>query len=91
MIPPPFSLSTDQRQKRSLTQDVTPFRNKIIFQYTNPLSFETEHYDIHTIPLIRESCDSYLYYFWYKTIDIIHSQNLVQIIFNPVHGINTGT
>ena len=27
----------------------------------------------------------------YKTIEIIHSQNLFQIIFNPVHGINTGT
>ena len=42
MLPTPFSLSTDQCQKRSLTQDVIPFLNNIIFQYTNPFSFETE-------------------------------------------------
>ena len=60
MLPPPFSLSTDQRQKRSVTQDVIPFLNNIIFLYTNSLSFETEPQNIHTIPLIREYCDSYV-------------------------------
>ena len=63
MLPTPFLLSTDQRQKRSPTQDVIPFLNNIIFQYTNPLSFETEAHAIHTVPLIQEHCDSYLYYF----------------------------
>ena len=48
MLPPPISVSTEQRQKRSLTQDVIPFLNNIIFQRTNPLSFETEHHNIHT-------------------------------------------
>ena len=48
MLPLPFSISTDQRQKRSLTQDVIPFLNNIIFQYTN-LSFETEPILIHTV------------------------------------------
>ena len=42
MLPPPFLLSTDQRQKRSLTQDLITFLNNIVFQYTNPLSFESE-------------------------------------------------
>ena len=42
MLPTPFLLSSDQHQKRSLTQDVIPFLNNIILQYTNPLSFETE-------------------------------------------------
>ena len=50
MLPPPFFLSTDQRQKHSSTQDVIPFLNNIIFQYTNPLSFETEPHSVHTIP-----------------------------------------
>ena len=60
MLPPPFVLSTDKRQNRSLIQDVTPFLNNIIFQYTNSLPFETEPHTIHTIPLAREHCDSYL-------------------------------
>ena len=62
MLPPPFVLSTEKRQNRSLIQDVTPFLNNIIFQYTNPLPFETELKTLHTIPLARGPCDSYLYY-----------------------------
>ena len=87
LLPPPFVLSTDKRQNRSHIQDVTPFLNNIIFQYTNPLPFETEPHTIHTIPLAREHCDSYLYYIRYKT----PSQNPLQVIFNPVKGINTRT
>ena len=49
MRPSPFVLSTEKRQIRSLTQDVIPFLNNLIFQYTNPLPFETEPYTIHTI------------------------------------------
>ena len=64
MLPPPFVLSTEKRQNRSLTQDVTPFNN-IIFQYTNLLPCETEPHTKHTIPLAREHCDSYLYYIRY--------------------------
>ena len=42
MLPTPFTLNTENRQNRSLIQDVTLFLNNIIFQYTNPLPFETE-------------------------------------------------
>ena len=75
MLPPPLVKSTDQRQKQTLTQDVIPFLNNIIFQYTNPLSFEIETHHIHTIPLIREHYDSYLYYFRYKTLEPLRPQN----------------
>ena len=91
MLPPPFTLTTEKRQNRSLIQDVTPFLNNIIFQYTNPLPFETEPHTLHTIPLAREHCDSYLYYIRYKTLKITSSQTPFQVIFNPVKGINTGT
>ena len=60
MLPLPFLLSTEQRQQRSLTQDLIPFPYNIIFQYTNPLPFEREPHHIDAIPLIRENCDSYL-------------------------------
>ena len=91
MIPTPFTFTTEKRQNRSLIQDVTPFLNNIIFQYTNPLPFETEPHILHTIPLVREHCDSYLYYIQYKTLDITPSQTPFQVIFNPVKGINSGT
>ena len=91
MLPPPFVLSTDKIQNRSLIQDVTHFLNNIIFQYTTPLPFGTEPNTIHTIPLVREHCDSYLYYIRYKTLEITSSQNPFQVIFNPVKGISPGT
>ena len=91
MLPPPFSLSTEQRQKRSLTQDVIPFLNNIIFQYTNPFSLETEPHNIHTIPLVRDHCDSYPYYICYKTVEVLHSQDPFQNFLNPLHVINTKT
>ena len=83
MLPTPFTLNTEKRQNRSLIQDVTPFLKNIIFQYTNPLPFETEPYIVHTIPLAREHCDSYLYYIRYKTLEITSSQTTFQVIFNP--------
>ena len=91
MLPTPFTVTTDKRQNRSLIQDVTPFLQNIIFQYTNPLPFETEPHILHTIPLVREHFDSYLYYIHYKTLDITPSQIPFQVIFNPVKGINSGT
>ena len=91
MLPPPFTLTTEKRQNRSFIQDVTPFLNNIIFQYTNPLPFETEPHTLHTIPLARNHCDSYLYYIRYKTLEITSSQTPFQVIFNPVKGISTGT
>ena len=63
MLPSPFLLSSEQRKKRSFTEDVIPILHNLIFQYTNQLSFETEPHSIHTIPLIREHYDSNLYYF----------------------------
>ena len=91
MLPPPFTLTTEKRQNRSLIQDVTPFLHNIFFQYTNPLPFETEPHTLHTIPLAREHCDSYFYYIRYKTLEITPSQTPFQVIFNPVKGIRPGT
>ena len=91
MLPTPFTLTTEKRQNRTLIEDVTPFLNNIIFQYTNPLPFELEPHIVHTIPLVREHCDSYLYYIRYKTLEITSSQTPFQVIFNPVKGISSGT
>ena len=74
MLPLPFLLSPQHRSTRSVTQDVIPFLNNLIFQYTNALLFETEAHSIHTIPLLREHLDSYLKYFRYETLQITPSQ-----------------
>ena len=79
MLPTPFTFTTEKRQNRSLIQDVTPFLNNIIFQYTNPLPFETEPHILHTIPLVREHCDSYLYYIQYKTPTLHHHKPLFKL------------
>ena len=73
MLPPPFTLTTEKRQNWSLIQDVIPFLNIIIFQYLNPLPFETEPHTLHTNTLTREHCDSYLCYIRYKTFEITSS------------------
>ena len=91
MLPSPFTFSSQQRSFRSTTHDITPFLHNLIYQYTNPLPFETEAHSIHTIPLLREHLDAYLYYFRYKTLEITQSQQPFQVIFNPIPGINNGT
>ena len=68
----------------------TPFLQNLIFQYTNPLPFETEPRSIHTIPLLREHLDSYLQYIRYKTYEIMPSQTQFQINFNLVEKVNKG-
>ena len=53
MLPTPFECSTaPTRNVHAITQDINPFLHILIFQYTNPLSFETEPLSIHTIPLL---------------------------------------
>ena len=84
MLPTPFTLNTEKRQNRSLIQDVTSFLNNIIFQYTNPLPFETEPHTVHTIPLARKHCDSYLYYIRYKTLEITSSQSLFRLFLTQL-------
>ena len=46
---------------------------------------------VHTIPLAREHCDSYLHYIRYKTHETTSSQTPFQFIFNPDKGISPGT
>ena len=66
MLRTPFQWSTaPTRNVRSITQDINPFLQNRIFQYTNPLPFGTEPHSIHTIPLLGEHLDSNLYYIRY--------------------------
>ena len=90
-MPTPFQCSTaPTRNEQSITTDINPFLQNLIFQYTNPLPFEAEPHSIHTIPLLREYRDSYRYYIRYTTYEITPSQTHFQVIFNSVENVNTG-
>ena len=91
MLPTPLQCSTaPTRNVRSITQGINPFLQNLIFQYTNPLPFELEPHYIHTIPLLGEHLDSYLYYFRYTTYEINPSVTQFQGNFNSVENFNTG-
>ena len=90
MLPTPFQCSTPQtRNIRSITHDINPFLQNFIFQYTNLLPFETEPHYIHTIPLLREHLESYLYYIRYKTYEVTPSQTQFGVVSNPDENVNT--
>ena len=73
MLRTPFRCSTAPiRNVRAITHDINPLLHNLIFQYTNPLPFETEPHFLHTIPLLREHLDSYLYYIRYRTYEKLH-------------------
>ena len=68
MLPTLFQCSTaPTRNVRSITHDINPSLQILIFQYTTPLPFETEPHSIHTISLLKEHLDSY-----HMTFDIKH-------------------
>ena len=58
MIPTPFQCSSPPTPIRSVTHGIKCFLQNLIFQYTNPLPFDTEPHSIHTIHLLREHLDS---------------------------------
>ena len=68
---------------------LTLLLQNLIFEETNPLPFETGPHSIHTIPLLRNYLDSYLYYLRYKTYEITPSQTEIQVNLNSVESVNT--
>ena len=90
MLPTPFQCSTPRtRNIRSITHDINPPLQNLIFQYKNPLLFETEPHSIHTIPLLREHLDSYLNYLRFKIYEITPTQTPFKVIFNSVENVIT--
>ena len=61
--------------------ELRPFLQNIIYNYTQPLSFENEPFTIETIPLIREHLDTYLFYIRYRVTNITTEYSTFQISF----------
>ena len=47
--------------------EIKPILHTIVYNYTQPLSFENEPYSLETIPLIREHLDTYLFYIRHRS------------------------
>ena len=65
----PFQISYIKNAKL-VKLELKPFLQNIIYNYTQPLTFENEPFTLETIPLIREHLDTYLFYIRYRVTDI---------------------
>ena len=69
------------KNAKVVKREITPFLQNIIYNYTQPLSFENEPFSIETIPLIREHLDTYLFYIRYRNTTITTKYPTFQISF----------
>ena len=78
--PSPFAIPYIKNAKVVKTE-ITPFLHNIVYNYTQPLSFENEPYRIETIPLIREHLDTYLFYIRHRSTTASTEYPIFQITF----------
>ena len=69
------------KNAKVVKRGITPFLQNIIYNYTQPLSFENEPFTIETIPLIREHLDTYIFYIRYRNTTITTEYPTFQIYF----------
>ena len=56
--PSPFEI-TYIKNAKVIKTEIKPFLHNIVYNYTQPLSFENEPYSLETIPFIRQHLDTY--------------------------------
>ena len=78
--PAPFEISYIKNAKVIKTE-MKPFLHNIVYNYTQPLSFENEPYSLETIPLIREHLDTYLFYIRHRSTTVSTEYPSFQITF----------
>ena len=78
--PSPFEINYNKNAKVIKTE-IKPFLHYIVYNYTQPLSFENEPYSLETIPLIRENLDTYLFYIRYRSTTVSTDYPSFQITF----------
>ena len=76
----PFEINYIKNAKVFKTE-IKPFLHNIVYNYTQPLSFENEPYSLETIPLIREHLDTYLFYIRYRSTTVSTEYPSFQITF----------
>ena len=61
--------------------EIKPFLHNIVYNYTQPLSFEIEPYSLETLPLIREHLYTYLFYIRHRSTTASTEYPSFQITF----------
>ena len=69
------------KNAKVVKREITPFLQNIIYNYTQPLSFENESFTIETIPLIRGHLDTNLFCIRYRNTTIPTEYPTFQISF----------
>ena len=78
--PSPFEIPYTKNAKVVKTE-IKPFLHNIVYNYTQPLSFENEPYNLETIPLIREHLDTYLFHIRHRSTTVSTEYPSFQITF----------
>ena len=78
--PSPFEISFIKNAKL-VKLEIKPFFHNIVYNYTQPLSFENEPYTLETIPLIREHLDTYLFYIRHRSTTASTEYDLSKLPF----------
>ena len=78
--PSPFEI-TYIKNAKVIKTEIKPFLHNIVYNYTQPLSFENKPYSLETIPLIREHLDTYLFYIRHRSTTVSTDYPSFQITF----------
>ena len=88
--PSPFEIN-NIKNARVVKTEIKPFLNKIVYNYTEPLSFENEPHSLEIVPLIREHLDTYLsisdidLQLFLQNIQLFKSPSLNKKLLQPKH------
>ena len=69
------------KNAKVIKTEITRFLHNIVYNHTQPLSFENEPYSLETIPLIRENLDTYHFYIRYRCTIVSTEYPSFQITF----------
>ena len=78
--PSPFEIP-NIKNARVIKTEIKPFLHNIVYNYTQPLPFEIEPYNIETIPLIRKHLDTYLFYIRHRPTTVSTEYPSFQMTF----------
>ena len=67
--PSPFQIPYIKNAK-VVKLETKPFLHNIVYNYTQPLSFENEPYSLETVALIREHLDTYFFYIRHRSTTV---------------------
>ena len=69
------------KNEKVVKTEIKPFLHNIVYNFTQPLSFENKPYSLETIPLMREHLDTYVFYIRHRSTTASTEYPFFQITF----------